>query len=360
MKSTTNLDVLVVYSGELADSATNQNLGVDFPFPSRLGTDNYNQSYAYFLAECSRQGLSAGFSTSKDITGAGTCKSYWDYTDGEWDKVEDSCYAEEIFDKLSPTSKTKIISRNLLFSSSDVRPFNSQDLSQTFADKLKTYQKLPVHSIPTIAITDSSLRGVKQALNSLSLLIKNHPHAEDFGPAIFLKDRFGACGNDIYKISSNYPKAIHKILNEDLSLSYIIQPAVLYDQGFIYEGKPALTDIRLIFQNNQLIQGYIRIAKNDSYLCNEHKGGKLVYLDLKKIPKSVIKIAKQISHDLNKPHSLYALDFVMSNHGHVFLIEGNAGPGIDWNKQKPRNEKMSKQLITNIVEELARRTELKG
>ena len=37
------------------------------------------------------------------------------------------------------------------------------------------------------------------------------------------------------------------------------------------------------------------------------------------------------------------------------VIEGNSGPGIDWDVTKMVNEKKSKQLITYIVEEFATR-----
>lgn len=355
MESTKNLDVLVVYSGKIATSAHDQDPRSSLPFPTHQGRAGYNQSYAYFLDECHKQGLTAGFSTSNDITGPGSCSSYWQYQAGEWNKNEDNCYAEDIFDKLSPTSPTKIVSRDLLFSSSDVKPFNNNALSLLFTDKLQTYRKLPTYSIPTVALANFSLREVRLALKSLKLLTKQHPHRLDFGSAIFLKNRYGAGGQDIHKIDSNPAKTIHTIINENPDCSYILQPAVLYDQGFIYQGQPALTDIRLIFQNNQLIQSYIRIAKPGSYLCNEHQGGELIYLNLAQIPASIVKAGKQIAQDLNKQHALYALDFVLSNHGHVFLLEGNTGPGIDWNDKKPHNIRMSKQLIISIVQEFSHR-----
>ena len=349
------MDVLVVYSGRLAASATSQNPKVDLPFPTYRSRSNYNRSYSYFLTKCHDQGLTAGFSTSNDVIGAGTCNSYWYHTKEGWGRERKNCYSNNIFDKLLPTSRANIMDRDLLFSSSNVKSFNNQALGELFADKFKTYQRFPTYSAPTVALTDSSYSGVKCALKSLSLLIKRHPHTSDFEPAIFLKKRYGAGGYGIYKIDKDYTKTICRLATRRQGRSYVIQPAIIYDRGFMYQDRPALTDIRLIFQNNRLIQTYIRIASPDSYLCNEHRGGELIYLDLASIPTSVVKVAKQISHDLNKPHSLYALDFVISNNGHIFLLEGNNGPGIDWNKQKPRNEQMSKQLITSIVQELAHR-----
>jgi glutathione synthase/RimK-type ligase-like ATP-grasp enzyme len=357
MEKTTNLDVLVVYSSKLAASATGRDLRATSPFPAHRGRSNYNQSYTYFLTKCHEQGLTAGFSTSKNIIGAGTCNSYWSHTKEGWSRHRTSCYSSNIFDKLSPTSLANITNRDLLFSSSSIRPFNNQTLCELFADKFQTYQRFPTYSVPTVALTDSSYSGIKRALKSMALLIKHHSHASDFEPAIFLKNRYGAGGYGIYKIDKDYAKTIYHLTSRRRSMSYVIQPAIRYDQGFVYQGKPALTDIRLIFHNNRIIQSYIRIAKPNSYLCNEHQGGELIYLDLASIPTSVVRVAKEISNELNKPHSLYALDFVISNSGHIFLLEGNNGPGIDWNSQNLRNEQMSKQLIATIVQELARRVQ---
>ena len=55
---------------------------------------------------------------------------------------------------------------------------------------------------------------------------------------------------------------------------------------------------------------------------------------------------------LNLKHSLYSLDFIMSNEDNLYFIEGNDRPGIDWNHKKKINEIKSKELINTIVNEL--------
>ena len=49
---------------------------------------------------------------------------------------------------------------------------------------------------------------------------------------------------------------------------------------------------------------------------------------------------------------MYALDFIKSNNGTIYFIEGNTKPGIDWNHNKKINELKSKELINIIVNEL--------
>ncbi len=72
----------------------------------------------------------------------------------------------------------------------------------------------------------------------------------------------------------------------------------------------------------------------------------------KDIPKKVLDSAVEIASGLDKKNSLFALDFIVTDGGSIFLLEGNNCPGIDWNLELPKNEKKSKELIRIIVREL--------
>jgi len=117
-----------------------------------------------------------------------------------------------------------------------------------------------------------------------------------------------------------------------------------------------LIDLRIILLNHKVIQAYIRIAKPGQFECNEHQGGSLVYIPLKIIPKDVLsmidKIIKKLDTELDLKHSLYSLDFMRTSSGHLYFLEGNNNPGIDWNHEKKINEIKSKELINLIVDEL--------
>jgi len=103
------------------------------------------------------------------------------------------------------------------------------------------------------------------------------------------------------------------------------------DKGFSFENSFKPTDIRLIFLGQKIIQTYIRIAKNGDFRCNEHAGGLLKYISKSEIPLEIKKGSKRIVDILNKKFSLYALDFMISNNGNIYLLEANTGPGLDWN-----------------------------
>ena len=60
----------------------------------------------------------------------------------------------------------------------------------------------------------------------------------------------------------------------------------------------------------------------------------------------------KITRKLNFKHVLSTLDFIKSNNGNLYFIEGNTNPGLDWNHKKRINEIRSRELIDIIINEL--------
>lgn len=350
-------DVLVVYSSAAAISASKKLVDVISPFSPTSNNSNYNDAYSYFLKSCKSHNLSAAFSSSSDIVDAGKCSSYWLFEDNIWKRIAKPCYSNHIFDKLSPIHHKARKQRKLLFSSPSVNPFNNEYLSKLFTDKFETYKKLSSFSIPTVLISNKSKSGIAKHVRQLRQLSSVHRNSADFTNEIILKDRFGAGGNNIFKVDKNFSNKIYEIVHSKNKLSFILQPFLKFQTGFSFEGKAAATDIRLIYLNEKLIQTYIRIAKSNDFRCNEHKGGKLIYVNFNDIPKKVLKVSRLMIKVLKQKKALFALDFVVSDNGNVYFLEGNTGPGIDWNLKLKKNELKSKQLIRYIVKEFASRIE---
>jgi glutathione synthase/RimK-type ligase-like ATP-grasp enzyme len=360
MKNTNIFDVLIVYSRLFATSASSKKSTDNVPFSVESGNDNYNDVYGYFIAECKRNGLRVALSTSADIIGSGTCKNYWNFdeTKNEWIKINKKCFAPIIFDKFAPLNKKSADAHDLLVSTDAVSAFTDPYLLELFNDKYKAYEKLKDFSIPTVAIEASNIRAIKKALSLVKKETENHPNSLDFTSQIILKDRNGAGGDHIYKLDPTDISMISKILKENSLLKFVIQPFVLFDQGYSHNNQLGLADIRLIYFNQKIVQAYIRIAKKDDFRCNEHKGGLLEYIAIKDVPKDILDKSKGILKILKTKSSLYALDFIISNNGNTFFLEGNTGPGLDWNISKKVNEKKAKQLIHLIIEEFTKRTEV--
>jgi glutathione synthase/RimK-type ligase-like ATP-grasp enzyme len=352
------LDVLVVYSGGTAISAAVADEVSAVPFDAALRQANYNLSYAYFLNQCKKRGITAGLCSSVDVIGSGTCSHYWSHDAGSWKKNIQPAKALQIFDKLSPISYARTEERDLLFSDDAVNPFNDVSLFGLFFDKLKTYQKLKRYSLPTIPIDSYRPLMIRRAMSRLERLKKDHSFSDDFSSSMILKDRYGSGGDHVYKVGARDVDAISTLLMRHRQVQFVLQPFVQFEQGFSYKKQRVATDIRLIISQNELLQCYIRQAQPGDFRCNEHQGGKLEYVTASDVPESVHQMSQMIVEELDAFGSVYALDFVVSNNGQVYFIEGNTGPGLDWDVTNPINERMSKQLIRSIVDELRSRLDL--
>ncbi len=353
-----NFDVLVVYSEKLANSANSLSEDASVPFTKGSVNESYNLVYAYFLKTCKKNNLKAALTTSADIVGAGLVRSYWLFENETWIKIEKIGFSKIIFDKFSPNSKKAKLSRNLLFSSNRVRAFNNPYLFYLCFDKQKTYNTLHKFSIPTVTIDDRSKKGVDSALKRLKGIIAKHQHVDDFSKEIIMKDRFGAGGINIYKYEAGQSNKIIATTKRHKTISFIIQPFVNFNKGFRYKNSFVSTDIRVIYLGKTIVQTYIRIANNGDFRCNEHSGGLLKYVPKNKVPSKVVALSRNIAKFLNTQSSMFALDFIISNHGNTYLLEANTGPGLDWNLSIKENEIESKKLMRIIIKEIVRRTKL--
>lgn len=355
MDQITTFDLLIVYSERIATSANSLSKNVTAPFSKESGNESYNLVYSYFLKTCQKNNLKTAFTTSADIVGAGKCQSYWLFKKNQWIKVRESGYSKVIFDKFSPTNQKIKASRNLLFSSRKVKPFNNPYLFNLFFDKQKTYKKLNKFSIPTVTIKNCTRKSINYACKTLKEIVKRHPYKDDFSDEIIMKDRFGAGGINVYKFKVDQTKKIVESLKKHNKKSFIIQSFIGFDKGFSYKNSPVLTDIRLIYLGGKIIQTYIRMAKAGEFRCNEHQGGTLKYIPKSQVPTNVFLTSNKIAEVLNKKSSLYALDFIISNNGNVYLLEANTGPGLDWNLSIKENEIEAKKLMRIIIKEIIRR-----
>ena len=350
-------DVLVVYSEKAARSASSLFDNDKTPFSTASKRNQYNLAYAYFLQVCAKNGLKTAFTTTRDIIGAGKCKSYWEYKNNSWVKVKKEGYSSLIFDKFSPVNKKYFEISASLFSSDLIKPFNNNYLHKLFDDKQATFDTLHSFSIPTVALDSYNYKTITRSIEAIKLLCLSHLQKDDFSKELILKDRFGAGGTNIYKINKNFLEEILAVQEKNKKISFILQPFVKFEKGYEYKKISSATDIRLIYQKGRIIQAYIRTAKKNDFRCNEHQGGIVKYVPIKNVPPAVIECSEKIVSLLNKKNALFALDFIISNNGNIYFLEGNINPGIYWGANSPEDELNTKKLIHFIVKELLRRSQ---
>lgn len=357
-------DLIVVYSSSIAKSAGDDFYSEEMPFPAKGRRKIYNDSYSYLLAKCAAVGLSAAFVTSDDIIGPGQFQSYWTFQK-HWMKNPGRARSRVIFQKFSPSTKRQKKQMELLSDSKSVYLFNVPKLKNIFQDKLNTYKLFKEFAIPTIELKDLSAGTIAAAKKKLDALLQTRKYKNDITDSYIIKDKTGSGGYKIYKVRFNGQRMIGddeiarqlKLDKNKKRLSaYIMQPFISCLNGFDFKDHSGLIDLRVIVLNKDIIQTYIRIAKKGNFKCNEHQGGNLVYMPISSIPENVVTMAHEIieklNSELNLKHSLYTLDFIQSTNGNLYFIEGNDGPGLDWDHAKKINERKSKELIDAIVNEL--------
>ena len=354
-------DVIVVYTESVANSAKDKKYKEKTPFSSKKRYKIYNDSYRYFLSRCKKMGIRAAFATSKDIIGPGFFQSFWTF-DKDWVRNFGKASSKILFDKFTPISYAQKNKLKLLTSAKNIYMFNNEKIIDIFQNKLNTYKQFSELTIPTVETTSPSKKTIIQAKDKLDKLLKKHRLKQDFINGYLIKNIIGMGGFKIHKV--NFEKSAYKEIMKHYGsdkkgnkiLSYILQPFISCKNGFVFGKYHGLIDLRIIILNHKIIQAYIRIAKPGKFECNEHQGGNLVYTPLKIIPKDVLsmtgKIIKKLDTKLNLKHSLYSLDFMKTSSGHLYFLEGNTNPGIDWNHRKKINEIKSKELINLIVNEL--------
>jgi glutathione synthase/RimK-type ligase-like ATP-grasp enzyme len=82
------------------------------------------------------------------------------------------------------------------------------------------------------------------------------------------------------------------------------------------------------------------------------------YIESQSIPDSVRIKSDAIIKLIKGEGALFALDFIISNNGNVYFLEGNINPGIYWGVNSVEDKVNTKKLIVTIVGELKRRTEI--
>lgn len=357
----TTYDVIVVYSESNANRAiSKKDLGKS-PFSSKGRCEIYNDSYRYFLLKCKKMGIKATFATSKDIIGPGLFQNFWTYNK-KWVRKQGKAYSQVLFNKFTPDTIKEENKLKLLTSSKSIYMFNNKKITALFQNKLNTFKHFKEFAIPTVKIVNPSKQEMILTKTKLDRILKRHRYRVDFNEGYIIKDIAGAGGFNIHKVKFDKSGFKEILKNYELDkknkkrLSYILQPFINCDIGFVFKKYCGPIDLRVIVLNTKIIQTYIRIAEKGKFKCNIHQGGRLFYISKKIMPKDVLKMSKKIIKRLgakiNLKHSLYALDFMQSNKGNVYFIEGNDSPGIIWEYKNKIDEAKSKELIDIIINEL--------
>lgn len=344
----TKFDFIVAYSNTAAHSAINNRYIERSPFSTKGAQSNCNAAYAYLLRYGKRIGLRGCFATVDDICGTGEFSSYWIFNH-RWQRVVHRAKTNVIFDKFSSASKVHAkVSELLIGTKKRIALYHNHDVRTLFDNKITTHKALHPYMVPTVAINIDSVKKIRTAKKILKGQIFRHQHANDFAGDLVLKNIFGGAGEHIYKIHTD--ARFKKIAAHSSDIHFLLQPFI-HASNFGTMQKNGRADLRVIIGNKIILQSYIRVAKKGDFRANVSQGGSIHYIPLHKIPKQVLRMITKIQKSAHLKNALYTLDFMRSKQGNLYLVEGNASPGLTWSGVE--DERRAKQLMRIIVKQLA-------
>lgn len=347
-------DVMVVYSAGITVSARSRRR-VSTPFAAANDPKKYSLAYSYLLKACHDRGVTAILGVGHDIVGAGTVNGYWSYENNVWKRKRGLAKARVIFDKLSPTTDIKIHRRSLLFSKANITPFNTDQLYQLFFDKYHLFEHFGELTVPTVKIRAQNQTAINRSITKLLKMMTSSDKRGDYLSEFILKDRFGAAGNHVYKVDINDLESIGNIVKHNSENDFILQPRINFENGYKYKSYRGQIEIRVIIANTKIVQAYLRMPEENGYLCNGSQGGSIVYIDPEKLPKSIHQEIVKAQSLIESSTDIYSLDYIISDQGNIYLLEGNTGPGITWDPENKDDVEGAKKLIRIIADNLAMR-----
>jgi len=343
------VDVVVLYSASMAKSSGDSSYLGELPFSVDSDYSYFNRSYGYLLKKFNDMGKLAVFCTSVDIDDEGfSC--YWIFDGEKWVKCKEKIKTSVVLTRFVPKNKLMTQKNRKMYSNSEicVFPFNDLRVFEGFQDKLCTYDQYQNLAIPTVSVDENSIEGINNSIRMLDDLCDS---TDDFDKnRLILKDRVGSGGRGIYVFDKNdIGNVFDKI--EDINLRYVLQPLVVCDEGFgeLEIGKSV--DLRIVIIGNEIVNVYSRSPKSGSLLSNVQQGGLLTCLSVDDLPQYVLRVVENITKKIDSRYALYSLDFIQSNKGKVFLVEGNNMPGINWYDDE--SERVKKKFIDLIVDKIS-------
>jgi len=209
---------------------------------------------------------------------------FYDIKEKKW-KKEKNIKLELVYDKCVTNEKTLRVKKRI---EKEVPFINPLEFELYVEDKYLTYKLFKDFMAKSFLV--SSKEEIKRKLR----FIKSHLYV--------LKPCVGYGGFKIHFLRKG-----NRI--PDIRTKYVLQPMIDTSRGIknLVEG---VHDLRVVVIGKRIIYSYIRKPKKGSFLCNVHQGGKMIPIDNKQIPRSVVRIVKKIMFKFNKFNNLiYSADF---------------------------------------------------
>jgi glutathione synthase/RimK-type ligase-like ATP-grasp enzyme len=174
-------------------------------------------------------------------------------------------------------------------------------------DKYETYRLFKKYCPKTILVNNE--KEFLEALNQIQ------------GSKKVIKPIDGSGGKDVFIGDNEYLKKCK------YKFPLLVQEFLDTSDGIpgIYKG---IHDLRIVFINNEIIMCFFRTPPKGSLLANIALGGKTIVINNDHIPKSVLKIAKEVNQYLSQyGDRIFSVDFGFAK-GWPKIIELNSNVGL--------------------------------
>ena len=304
--------VVGVLSGHFLDHSKEN------PFPN----EKRSIDYALFSKVGKEKGVRVVVGSIRNVD-CKILKEAHEFIKGEWKKIGE-VKIDVILDRSLTTPKLNKFKKEI---TKTVPILNDPDLNLICWDKYSYKKLFPEDVTQTFSVNN------KEELVKVVDKIKSNK--------IVLKPRFGIMGNKIRIVDKNK-------IPDDVKHNTVVQEFIETSEGVKELGIVGIHDVRTVLINHHIDHCYIRVSSH-GLTSNITQGGLVHHVDVNKIPKSLLKIIKEVSTKLKKYEpSLYTVDCAFTNEGKPVLIELESIPGMRLAYEN--HKKLGKKFMEDVFD----------
>lgn len=233
----------------------------------------------------------------------------WTFENGKWRKIKRPPKPDALFDKIAGKYDFALFDKKMKMAEQSIF-VNSPTFRALFDNKLNQYlvfeKWMPLsylaENTAQLAVTFKKIKSEKAVVKLL----------------------YGSGGKEVAIDTKT------ALLKKKFTFPVLVQSFVPTAGVPGFSPKKEVADLRLVFIDHKLVYALSRIAKRSSLFTNFHQGAKAVLVPNHKIPKSCLKMSKEIQSQLSHfERTHYSLDFMFTTQGKPLFIEINTTPGFD-------------------------------
>lgn len=303
--------------------------------PTPFDAVNTNAAYAHLSSLCAEANMNLYITHFDNILPDSTIFS-WIYRENCWEMEELPISQLALSYADLPPNETNANRLRAMLIEHDVTIVNDLWVSDCLTDKVRTYELLPELIPATVDVADAE---------GMARLRELSTHPDLSLEKLILKPRFGERGKGIEVIDFS-DLGSERVRQQR---EYIVQPFLESDTGIPELDVQGRHDLRMLVDNGEIIQLFVRVPAPNSHISSYAAGGKIRHFAVEQLPEKFRKVAlavdERLSHFVPR---LYSVDVGLGRSGKIWIYELNTMPGIVWEEEhiadKPKYIRVHKAI----------------